>query len=113
MGLKLDWGNWLYGLFAGFIGGGAGSIAAALGAIGITPETYNLGGNFHNTLKLASFAFVVNGVITAAAFLHQNPLPEKEPVTTVVQTTTGPSSKPQTTTTVVQSGGAPTDIQKS
>jgi hypothetical protein len=102
--LRLDWGNWLYGLIAGFVGGGAGSVITALGAIGITPNSYNLNTQFGNTMRLAAFSFLINGFITMMAYLHQNPLPAKEPTTTVVETTVGPSKTPQTTTTIVTTG---------
>jgi hypothetical protein len=40
--VSLNWGAWLYGLIAGFISGGAGSVTAGVAAIGIDPNSFNL-----------------------------------------------------------------------
>lgn len=79
-GLKLDWGHWAYGLFAAFIGGGAGAVTAAFGAMVLTPGQYNMSGNpGWNSLKLMCFTFVMSGAIVTFAYLKQSPLPAIEP----------------------------------
>lgn len=80
--MKLDWSHWLYGLISGFIGGGAGALTAGLSAMGITPESYNLGSTAHglrHLLALMGATFLLSGIVTVAAFLKQSPLPAVEP----------------------------------
>lgn len=78
-GLKLDWGHWAYGLFAALIGGGAGAVAAAFGAMVLTPGQYSMSGNpGWNSLKLMGFTFIVGGIIAGTAYLKQSPLPAIE-----------------------------------
>ncbi len=67
--------KWLYGLVSGFIGGGAGSAAAAISACVIKPESFNFNAGMGATLKLAAATFLVTGLTHAFAFLQQSPLP--------------------------------------
>lgn len=77
--MKLDWSHWLYGLFAALIGGGAGAVSAAFGAMVLTPGQYGASGDGGwNSLKLVFVTFIVSGVITAFAYLKQSPLPAIE-----------------------------------
>lgn len=76
--ITLNWGQWIYGLVAGFIGGGASSATSGLAAIGIDPSHFNLGsttGGLSHVLTLVGATFVVSGVLHALAFLSQMPLP--------------------------------------
>jgi hypothetical protein len=84
--MKLDWGHWLYGLFAALIGGGAGSISATYGASLIAPGQFGTTGDAGwNSLKLVGFTFVASAVVAVAAYLKQSPLPSA--VATVTETT--------------------------
>lgn len=60
--------NWAHGLVSALIGGAASSISAGM----IDPETFNVNDGLTNVLKLAA----VSGIVTAAAFLKQSPLPQ-------------------------------------
>lgn len=61
------WEFWIHGLLAAFIGGAATGLAAAI----VAPESFNL----HDGLsKLAELA-TVSGILQAAAYLKQSPLP--------------------------------------
>lgn len=94
MGLfdNLDWGSWVYGLFAGFIGGGSSAVSAAV-VVGIKdPKDYALGG--WNSLHLMFWVFLVSGLISAFTFLKQNPLPNKITVTTTTEKQTLPTQPP-------------------
>jgi hypothetical protein len=73
--MKLNWDKWLYGLFSGFIGGGAGSAGAALSACVIAPDAFNLAAKLGHTLELAGSTFLISGLVTALAYLRQSPLP--------------------------------------
>ena len=76
--MNLDWSTWLYGLLSGFIGGGAGAIGSAFGGIMTDPDHFNPSHGVHHLLVLMGWTFVFSGVITAAAYLKQSPLPPEE-----------------------------------
>lgn len=84
----LDWKNWLYGLFGGFIGGGATagvSWFGMLGAKAIGMEVPDL--NF----QALGVIFLSGGLSSALLFLKQSPLPQEieipmDTVTTTVKT---------------------------
>jgi hypothetical protein len=100
--MKLNWEGWLYGLGSGFIGGGAGAVGAAIAEVYVSRGQVV---DLHHLLALAGTAFIVTGIISAAAYLAKSPLPPIEPTITTVSTTSGPSDTSHTTTTTVQSGG--------
>ncbi len=92
---KLDWDNWLYGLIAAFIGGGASAVVAGITASGLAPNELKLG-----TLKsfeLIGMVFLFKGIIVGCAFLAQSPLPKKVTVTTVETTVENPPKTVKTT----------------
>ncbi len=98
--MKLNWAQWLYGLVAALIGGGAGSITSAVGASWLAPGQFGVAGvQGWNSLKLMLLTFLINGAIAAFAYLKQSPLPTPE---ITVQTTTEPSESTQTTTTTIK-----------
>jgi hypothetical protein len=100
--MKLNWESWVYGLFSGFIGGGAGAVSTGFAQVIIDPGHADL----KHLLALMGTSFLISGLLTSFAYLKQSPLPVPEQVVAVT-TTTQPSSKPQTTTTVVSTGGEP------
>jgi hypothetical protein len=63
----LRWETWLHGLGSAAIGGAA----TALGAIVVKPEVFNLGKGLSDLLEMAA----VGGLIAAASYLKQSPLP--------------------------------------
>lgn len=75
---------WLRGLFAAFVGGGAGAVASGFIAVAQTPEQYNLKEGLHNLLVMFFGCFVVTGIGHAAMYLQKSPLPELEEVQTVI-----------------------------
>jgi len=78
-GLKLDWEHWAYGLFAALITGGASALTAGFIAPALAPGQFNYSGNAGWTnLKLMAGMFIINGVLGAAAYLKQSPLPAIE-----------------------------------
>lgn len=81
---KLDWSNWLYGLFAGFIGGGATAVVSGFVNSAMDPKDYAVGSQkfFLNI----GMVFLVSGIINAAMFLKQQPLPSVTTTTTVETT---------------------------
>lgn len=69
---------WLHGLGSGFIGGGSGAVSSAFGVNLIDPKDWNLA-SWHSArhmLLLMGITFMINGVLTAFAWLSKNPVPE-------------------------------------
>jgi hypothetical protein len=63
-----SWKPWLHGLFAVIIGGAASGAAAAFAE----PQDFNFS---HSGLIAFAKVIVVGGLIPAAAYLKQSPLP--------------------------------------
>jgi hypothetical protein len=97
--LNLDWSLWFYGLFAGFIGGGAAAIVSGPVAALIAPKEINMD---HPSklfaVMLINFAF--SGVISTFMYLAKHPLPDIQTVTTTTTATSGPGTTPTLTTKV-------------
>ena len=75
--MKLDWGHWLLGLFAAFIGGGAGALSAGFSAAALDPEHFNLASGLTHTLELMGITFAISGIVAAGAYLKQSPVPRE------------------------------------
>jgi len=84
--VKLEWGVWFYGLVSGFIGGGAGSIAAGFGGLITDPEHFSPAHGVRHLFTLMGITFLISGIMTAMAFLKQSPLPKDD--------ATAPTPKP-------------------
>lgn len=67
--------QWVHGLFAAIIGGGASAVTAGVTVSAIRPDTFNFAGQVWPTLELMTALFIVNGFIAAFAYLKQSPLP--------------------------------------
>lgn len=89
---SMDWGSWLYGLFAGAIGGGSAAVTGGFAAMAVDSKDFGMG--TANSFKLMGMMFVFSAVKDAMLYLKQNPLP---PI--VTQTVT--ESVSHTTTTVI------------
>lgn len=74
-----NWRMWLHGLVSAVIGGAANSIVAMY----VAPETFNL----QEMSKLSQLAFG-SGVISAALYLKESPLPKLKSRTVRTVTTT-------------------------
>jgi hypothetical protein len=72
----LQWETWVYGLVAGFIGGGAQAVVASVTVTAIAPDKFNLGSQLHNFIILFCVTFVASGLLSAAAYLAKSPLPQ-------------------------------------
>lgn len=75
----LNWKNWIYGLLAAIIGGGASAVVAAFSASMIAPGQFNLTDHIGNFFKLAGTTFAINGFMSAMFYLKQSPLPPEKP----------------------------------
>lgn len=76
----LDWTNWAYGLFSGFISGGASAVISGTVVAIKDPKDFAVGSA--NFFQLVGWVFLTAGVLAAMNFLHNKPLP------TYVQTET-------------------------
>ena len=83
---KIGWGVWVYGLIAGFVGGGAGAVSTGFANMFVDPDHFNLK---HPRLVIESMLtmFVVSGFLSVFAYLKQSPLPSVVTVTTTTETT--------------------------
>jgi hypothetical protein len=70
-----NYGVWLRGLLAAFIGGGSGSVTTGLTSMGIDPDHFNLRSGLGHTLELMGVVFLLNGVTSVFLYLKQSPLP--------------------------------------
>lgn len=74
---------WLHGLVAAVIGGGASAVTASVSASLIAPDKFNLSGQLVNFFELAGISFIINGFLSAMAYLKQSPIPSEEEAPTV------------------------------
>ena len=75
--MKKRFEKWFYGLGAAFIGGGATAITSGLTSMGFAPEKFNLQdvNGIQHLLGLMAANFLVSGILSAAFYLRQSPLP--------------------------------------
>lgn len=82
----LDWSDWIRGIFAAFIGGGATAVSGAFALALNDPKDFNTQtGMFWNTIITM---FLISGVINLMMFLRTKPVPEYKTVTTTTTETT-------------------------
>ena len=82
---ELNFGDWLYGLFAAFIGGGATAVVAAFSINMVDPQHFNTSSPDFYKIVLAMFGS--SGLINALMFLRSKPLPDVKKVVTTTETT--------------------------
>lgn len=81
----LDWSDWIRGVLAAFIGGGATAVSGAFALALNDPKDFNLqAGMFWSTIGTM---FAISGVINLMMFLRTKPLPDFKTVTTTTETT--------------------------
>jgi len=97
---QLDFGDWLYGLFSGFISGGATAIVSTFGVSAIDPGDVNLQ-HPSKFFAIMGVIYLVSGVISAANFLVKRPLPSVKTVTTTQETTKVTADPPTKVVTTV------------
>lgn len=95
----LDWESWLYGLFAGMIGGGSTAVTGALAASAIDSRDFGFG--TARSMKLMGAMFLMSAGKDMFLYLKQNPLPKVITVTTV-ETTEKLTPKATVVTTIEQ-----------
>lgn len=83
---QLDFSNWVMGLWAAFIGGGAGAFSAGLATIVVDPRDFNI--YTAKFWQVVFGTFVISGLGPFFAYLHTKPLPDVKQIEKTVQTTT-------------------------
>ena len=78
---NLDWGNWLRGLWAAVVGGGANAVVAGMGLNFVDPNHFNA--HPSDFYKMVGALFALNGTLSFFMYLKQNPLPTSVSKTTV------------------------------
>jgi len=97
--LTLDWGHWVYGLFAGSLGGAANAAASAISVTIVDPKNFAIGSA--HSFEVMGGVFLITFMKDAALYLAQHPLPDIKTVTTV-ETVVQKSNPPATVTTTVE-----------
>ena len=104
---RIDLGDWVRGVVAAFIGGGAGAVTGAFSVTTIDPDHFKMGGT--KFFEVAAMIFAVTGFLNMMAFLHQKPLPEMKTVATGTQKTL-PDGTVKTVTEIHQEPRTPAPI---
>jgi hypothetical protein len=98
---RMDWGDWFRGIIAGFVGGGSGAISSGVVLSLIDSDHFNAA-HPGKVLEIMGGMFLVNGILTTAAFLHQNPVPALVTETTTKIVSHDPPSSKDGVTTIVK-----------
>jgi Fe2+ transport system protein B len=90
-----DWPNWLRGLLAAGIGGGANAVVSAVGLNMTDPNHFNA--QSPTFFKLVGTLFASSALVSFFMYLKQSPLPQvisKTVTTTIVEKTQTPTVEP-------------------
>lgn len=82
---ELDWDDWVYGVVAAFIGGGASAFSAGVATVFNHPTSIWA----KEFWSIVSTTFVVAGLLSLMTFLRTKPVPEKK-ITATTQTISSP-----------------------
>jgi hypothetical protein len=93
-----DWENWLSGLFAAVIGGGANAVVGAVGLNLSDPSHFNAKNN--EFFKVVAVLFATSATVSCFMYLKQSPIPRlvsKTTTTLTVEKTLGNAKEPEAT----------------
>lgn len=71
----MDWGNWLYGLVAGAVAGGANSVTAGIAASALDDSRHFQIGSW-KSIELMLMTFIMSAAFAMFFYLKQNPMPK-------------------------------------
>ncbi len=71
---SMDWGGWIYGLWAAVIGGGSTAASGAVAVISVDPKDFNLETN--KFWKVMMVMFAIGAATNFLSYLKQNPVPK-------------------------------------
>lgn len=69
---KLDWRDWIRGLFGAAISGGAGSVGAGF-SVSVLDKAHDI-----NIFAAMAITFAFSGLVSLAKYLEQFPVPDYE-----------------------------------
>lgn len=97
----IDWTNWVRGLLAATIGGGAGAVQSGFGTMVVDPKDFNIyTGKLYMVMGVC---FCFSGIMSMMTYLHNKPIPE------IVRFTNETSPSGATKTTETRIPMPPTD----
>lgn len=102
---ELDFSDWVRGILAAFIGGGASAVTSGMVVSLSDPKDYAIGSA--KFFSLVGAVFVMSGFMNAMAFLRTKPLPEMKKVERTVATTEAPGKSPIVVSTVKETSIEP------
>ena len=100
----LDFDDWVRGLVAAFVGGGASAFSAGVANVLNHPTAGIWHIEFWSTV---STTFVIAGLIAMFMFLRTSPIPDRKQVVTTVETTTQGQKAPVVVSTVQETTTEP------
>jgi hypothetical protein len=84
---NLDWSDWIKGIVAAFISGGAGAVTSGVVVSVGDPQQYNMG--TQKFYMLVGSVFLMSGVLNMMAFLRTKSLPDVKQRETTVESMGG------------------------
>lgn len=84
---NLDWSDWIKGIVAAFISGGAGAVTSGVVVSVGDPQQYNMG--TQKFYMLVGSVFLMSGVLNMMAFLRTKSLPDVKQRETTVESMDG------------------------
>lgn len=93
-----DFGSWVYGLGAAFIGGGANAVCGGIAINMVDPAHFNA--RSKDFYIFVGALFLANGTMSFFLYLKQTPLPKVKTIITSVQEKTEFSPGSQTVSTL-------------
>jgi hypothetical protein len=98
---SLDWSDWIKGIIAAFISGGAGAVTSGVVVSVGNPQQYNMG--TQKFYVLVGSVFLMSGVLNMMAFLRTKSIPDVKQRETTVESMGG-----QVKTTIKETEMVPT-----
>jgi hypothetical protein len=84
---NLDWSDWIKGIVAAFVGGGAGAVTSGIVVSLGDPQQYNMG--TQKFYVLVGSVFLMSGLMNMMAFLRSKPIPDVKQRETTVESMGG------------------------
>ncbi|MGH9727502.1 MAG: hypothetical protein ACRD4V_02785 [Candidatus Acidiferrales bacterium] len=79
---RLDWRDWILGIWGALVSGGAGAIGGGFGAMVADPShdfTVGTPGGVRHLILVMAITFLFSGITSLAKFLQIHPTPEIGP----------------------------------
>ncbi len=107
---ELDWGSWIYGMWAAIVGGGSTAASGAIAVISVDPKDFNL--ETAKFWKVTCVMFTIGAATNFLSFLKQNPAPAIISRTTTKVTQTEDEHGATATITTKQETSTPVKLKE-